>query len=109
MRFKLYFNEELKKIEINCLNDNSNITHMSLDGEQHIKFPIPNDLKKDIKKILEDLIPATNADVIADIDKQIKDLTNFRREMMNNFRRELNPLIFKKCEEFRLNNAEHFI
>lgn len=109
MRFKLHFNEERQKLEINCLNDNAGDIIIPEDVSQHIHYPIPNDLKKNIKKTLDELLQASYTQEFIDIDKQIKDLTNHRRAMMNKFRAELNPQIIEKCKSFRLDNAEHFI
>lgn len=110
MRFKLFFNEQKNKLEINCLNDNKNKDIILPDDpEQHLYFPIPNTMKKDISAKLETLISdEVSAEFIA-LGNEIKALTDRRREMVNELRKKINPEIMEKCEEFRAENAEHFI
>jgi len=109
MRFKLQFNEERQKLEIACLNDNIGDIIIPEDVNQHIHYHIPSDLKNKIKKTLDDLLQDSYTQEFINIDKQIKDLTYHRREMMHKFRAELNPQIIEKCKSFKLDNAELFI
>lgn len=109
MRFKLHFNEERQKLEVNCLNDKAGDIIIPEDVNQHIHYPIPSDLKTRIKKSLDELLLDSYTQEFINIDKQIKDLTNHRREMMNKIRQEVNPKIIEKCKSFRMDNAELFI
>ena len=109
MRFKIYFNEQLQNLDINCLADTFSDTILPEDVNQHVYFPIPNDLQKEIKDNLMPLLDDGSASELRDILEQIKNLTDRRRDVINELRVKLNPQIIEKCQQFKEDNAEYFI
>jgi hypothetical protein len=109
MRFKIFFNEQSRKLDINCLNDMHTDTILPENPSQHLYFPIPNELSNDIKKELMPVLDGKGADAYHAITEEIQALTDRRREMINELRMELNPKIMEICEKFKQENAEYFI
>ena len=109
MRFKLHFNDKLQQMDINCLHDNNNDTILPDDPSQHVYYPIPKELRHKIRKSLLEIIDPETTKEFIELGKEIKELTNRRRDMMNNLREELNPKIMEQCEKFKSENAEFFI
>ena len=109
MRFKIFFNEQSCKLDINCLNDSHTDTILPTDPAQHVYFPIPNELAKEIKEELLPLLDGGLAEKYQAITDQIKELTDKRRDMINELRMELNPKIMETCKAFKEENAEYFI
>lgn len=109
MRFKIFFNEQKQQLDINCLNDQHTDTILPKDPNQHLYYPIPNELKMEIKKELMPILDDESAQEYNAITEEIKALTDKRRDMINDLRTKLNPMIMAKCEKFKLDNAEYFI
>jgi predicted alternative tryptophan synthase beta-subunit len=109
MRFKLYFNEQQQTLDINCLKDTHSDTILPDDVSQHVYFPIPNELRNEIHKLLTPLITDTISEEYIQIQETIKALNDKKRELINDLRAKINPKIMAKCEQFRQENAEHFI
>lgn len=109
MRFKLYFNEQKQELDINCLKDTHSDTILPDDVSQHVYFPIPNDLREEIHKQLKPLITDTVSEEYIKIQEAIKSLNDRKRELINELRVSINPKIMKRCEQFKRDNAEHFI
>jgi hypothetical protein len=109
MRFKLYFNEQKQELDINCLKDTHSDTILPEDPTQHVFFPIPNEMLNDIHAYLKPLIEDTVSQEYLQIQETIKALNDRKREMINDLRTKINPKIMSKCEQFKNENAEHFI
>jgi len=109
MRFKIFYNEKDSKLNINCLSDNHSDIILPENPDQHVYFPIPDELKDDIKKELLSLISDEDLESFENINDNIKLLLEQRKEMIHNIRKRTNPLIIEKCEEFKLERAEDFI
>ena len=109
MRFKLYFNEQKQELDINCLKDTNSDTILPDDVSQHVYYPIPNELREDIHKILTPLITDTVSEEYIKIQETIKALNERKRELINELRHAINPKIMAKCEQFKAENAEYFI
>lgn len=109
MRFKIFFNEKSQSLDINCLTDSFTDTILPEDPSQHVYFPIPNEMKDQVKTYL---MPIISEEIDAEyqaITDEIQALTDKRREMVNKLRAKLNPQIIDKCQEFKEENAEYFI
>lgn len=109
MRFKLYFNEQQQALDINCLKDEHADTILPEDPAQHVYFPIPNEFRNDIHKMLVPLIDDTVSEEYIQLQASIKELNDKKRELINELRMKINPKIMAKCEKFKEENAEHFI
>jgi hypothetical protein len=109
MRFKLYFNEQKQALDINCLKDEHADTILPTDPAQHVYFPIPNEFKDDVHKMLVPLIEDTVSEEYLEIQEAIKAMNDKKRELINELRMKINPKIMSKCEQFKNENAEHFI
>lgn len=109
MRFKLYFNEQTQTLDINCLKDTHSDTILPTDPEQHVYFPIPNELISEMHKHLVPLIEDTVSEEYLQIQETIKALNDRKRAMINDLRTKINPKIIAKCEKFKDEHAEYFI
>lgn len=109
MRFKIFFNDQKQELDINCLKDAHSDTILPENPDQHVYFPIPNDLRAEIKEYLMPIIDDELVDKYNEITDEIQKLTNARRSMINELRTKLNPSIIDKCEEFKYENAEWFV
>lgn len=109
MRFKLYYSEKDKLLKINCLKDNFPDIILPENPDQHVYYPIPDELYEDIKKELNSIIPNEYIEIVKDLDEQISDLMKIRSECINDLRIKINPVIMERCKEFKLENAEYFI
>ena len=109
MRFKLYFNEQKQELDINCLKDEHTDIILPEDPSQHVYFPIPNDMRDEIHKVLVPLIEDTVSEEYLKIQEAIKALNERKRELINELRVQINPKIMTTCEKFKEDNAEHFI
>ena len=109
MRFKLYFNEQTQALDINCLKDTHSDTILPTDPEQHVYFPIPNDLLKEVHDYLVPLIEDTVSEEYLQIQETIKALNDRKRNLINDLRVKINPKIMAKCETFKDEHAEYFI
>lgn len=109
MRFKIYFDEQTQSLDINCLTDNYTDTILPEDPAQHVHFPIPNDLQKEMKASLMALLDENTTRELREVLEGIKALTDKRRDIVNDLRVKLNPLIIDKCQKFKEDNAEFFI
>lgn len=109
MRFKLHFDDQKQTIEINCLNDSNADIIIPEDTSQPVYFPIPNEMNAEIKKYLMKLVDDEMANEFKELSREIKNLTDKRRQMVNDLRAKINPLIVEECRKFRDDYAEHFI
>jgi hypothetical protein len=109
MRFKLYFNEQQQALDINCLKDENSDVILPEDPAQHVYFPIPNELRGEMHKLLVPLIEDTVSEEYLQIQESIKALNEKKRSLINELRIAINPKIMAKCEEFKKENAEYFI
>lgn len=109
MRFKIFFDEKTNKLDINCLPDTNVDIILPENPSQHVYYPIPKDLSNVVHEYLLPLLDDEAAQEYAQITEDIKALTDRRREMINELRTLLNPKIIEKCEDFRIDHAEHFI
>lgn len=109
MRFKIVFNDVQKVMDINCMNDDSNDVIFPTNPEQHLHYPIPRELSNKVKSELMNVLTEDMSQSFIDLDKEIKNLTDRRRAMMNNMRIELNPKLLNALEKFKADNAEYFI
>lgn len=111
MRFKIYYNEIQEKLDINCLKDSHCDIILPINPEQHVYYPIPENFKDVIKKELLQLIESEQniIDELKDVMSNVKNLTDKRRELINELRRKMNPQIIEKCQTFREDHAEYFI
>lgn len=109
MRFKIFFNESSQYLDINCLNDAHTDKILPENPSQHVYFPIPNDLRNEIKAELLQILNDESAKEYHQITEDIKALTDKRRDMINDLRIKLNPKIIEICEKFKEENAEYFI
>jgi len=101
MRFKIYYNQETEQMDFNCLKDKFTDVILPEDPNQHVYFPIPDELQN---KIREELLS-----LFSEKDSEEIQLSSKRKELVNNLRVKLNPKIIEKCKEFREDNAEYFI
>lgn len=109
MRFKIFFNEGEQKLDINCLNDNHTDIILPENPDQHVYYPIPNDLRSEIKEYLKDILDDNATDEINSIIGEIVELQQKRKQAIYNLREKLNPEIIQRCEIFKKENAEYFI
>jgi hypothetical protein len=109
MRFKLYYNEQTEQMDFNCLKDKFTDVILPDDPNQHVYFPIPDELQNEIREELLSLVTAQDSEDMQLISEQMKALTSKRKELVNNLRVKLNPKIIEKCKEFKEDNAEYFI
>ena len=109
MRFKIVFNDVQKVMDINCMNDDSKDIIFPTNPEQHLHYPVPLELSGKVKSELMPVLSEDMSKAFIDLDKEIKNLTDRRREMMNNMRKELNPKLLLALEKFKADNAEYFI
>jgi hypothetical protein len=109
MRFKLYYDDGKKALDINCLPDKNEDKILPENPSQHVYYPIPNKMKDLIHAELVDLIETDAAKEFQKLGLEIKALTDARKELLNNMRTELNPKIMQQCTKFKENHAEHFI
>ena len=109
MRFKIFFNEEKKALDINCLQDSHSDTILPTNTDQHVYFPIPNELSKEIKEEMMKILDGKRSEEYNAITDEISKLSQRRKEMVTSLREELNPKIIEVCERFKEANAEYFI
>jgi len=109
MRFKIYYNEKSNKLDINCLRDTYTDIILPENADQHVYFPIPGDMQKDIKAYLMPILSEEEATEIEKIRQEIEALNLKRKDFIEALRVKYNPVIIEKCEEFRLQNSEWFI
>jgi len=109
MRFKIFYNEIKGILDVNCLQDDSGEIVLPENLNQHVFFPIPSDLLNEIHSEIMSILDQNISNEYKKIDEEIKELQKKRSNLIMNVRKQLNPLIIKKCEEFRNNNPEHFI
>jgi hypothetical protein len=110
MRFKLFFNEKEQKLDFNCLTDSNTDIILPENPEQHVYYPIPNDLQREMKAALMPLIEDENiSQEIADLQVEIKNILEKRRQLIYDLRMKLNPSIIEVCKQFKEDNAEYFI
>lgn len=109
MRFKIYFNEKTKSLDVNCLEDKSLDKIIPENPDQHISYPIPIESRKEIKKYLTDILNSELSKEFIDLENDINVLNTIKREKMHELRKVLNVEIFKKCEDFKEDFPEYFI
>ena len=109
MRFKVFFNERDNEIQINCLPSDDNDIIIPENVAQHIHYPIPKELQREISKEMNKLIDKHDVDDYLAIADEIKELQERRRQLINNVRVKMNPLIVQKCEDFKMDHPEYFI
>lgn len=109
MRFKLFYNEQKETLDINCLPDSFNDIILPDNVEQHVYYPIPKELGKQIKTEMMELIDQEDGAAIEEIRQQMLGLVQARKDLVNRLREKYNPLIMEKCKQFRDDNAEYFI
>lgn len=109
MRFKVFYDEKLAKFEVNCLKDDFNDIKLPDNPNDHVYYPIPNDMQNIIKKDLTKLLDQEKAKEFKQIVDDIKKLTDKQRELIYEIREELNPKIMDICENFKDEHAEYFI
>ena len=109
MRFKLFYDDGKKALDINCLPDKHQEKILPTNPSQHVYYPIPNNMKDLIHDELVALIESDSAQEFQKLGADIKELTDKRRDLLNDMRTELNPQIMDQCDAFKENNAELFI
>lgn len=109
MRFKIFFSEQKQELDINCLNDSNSDKILPENVSQHVYYPIPNELKSEIKHELMQLLDDESAIEYNQVTEDIRALTDKRRAMINELRMKLNPKIIQLCDKFKEENAEYFI
>ena len=109
MRFKIFFNEPKGVLDVNCLKDDSNEIILPENTDQHVYYPIPSELTKEIYDDLLSLLDQSITDEFSAINASIKELQQKRKAMIDDVRAKLNPSIIKQCEDFKLNHQEYFI
>jgi len=109
MRFKIFFNDSKNELDINCLKDDHIDTILPESPDQHVYYPIPNDLLEEIKECIMPILDKDIIDRYNSITDEIQKMHVEKRKMINDIRTQLNPVIIEKCEKFRFDNAEWFI
>lgn len=109
MKFKVFYNEQTKKLDINCLMDNFNDVILPENLDQHVSFPIPKDLLGECKQYLVQILDEEDISALQKICDDMEALVKLRRDTIYKFREKYNPLIVKRCEQFREDYAEWFI
>ena len=109
MRFKLFYNENECRLDINCLGDNFTDVILPENLDQHVYFPIPSDLAKEIQKDLLAMIEEDDSIELEEFRQQMMAIVEERKKLVHKLRAKYNPMIIEKCKEFREENAEYFI
>lgn len=109
MRFKLYYNEATNELDFNCLKDNNTDIILPDNPDQHIYYPVPDELRDDIHTELLTLIDQEIAEQFSEINDEVQELMTKRRVLMSKIRKQINPLVMKKLLDFKEDNAEYFI
>lgn len=109
MRFKIFFNEPKGALDVMCLKDDSNEIILPENTNQHVYYPIPAELMKEIHDDLLSLLDQSITDELNAIGAAINDLHQKRNTMVDGVRAKLNPSIIERCENFKLTHPEHFI
>lgn len=109
MRFKLVNDDNEGLIKINVLIDKTSQTIIPEDTDQHLYFPIPNKLKNDVLKKINNIIDKEDSYCIKQIDKKINNLIKERKKILNEMREKYNPKIHNFCKEYKMDNSEWFI
>ena len=94
---------------MNCLKDDTNEIILPENTNQHVFYPIPSVLTKEIHDDLLSLLDQSITDEFNAIDASIKELQQKRKAMIDGVRAKLNPSIIERCENFKLNHPEYFI
>ena len=109
MRFKIFFNEPKGALDVKCLKDDSNEIILPENTNQHVFYPIPAELMKEIYDDLLSLLDQSITDEFNAIYASIKELQQKRNTMVDGVRAKLNPSIIERCEKFKLTHPEYFI
>ncbi len=109
MRFKVFYDEKINSIKINVLIDMSTDIILPENLDQSLHYPIPNELKKEIQKTVQNLIEEEDSQCIGNIDKDIANLVEKRKDTIKEMRKKYNPKIMKYCEDYKINFPEWFI
>lgn len=121
MRFKVYYDEKSKSLDINCLRDSKSSTPIVDDKgipvspHGHAYFNIPENLNDDIRDYIRENLPVIMKDFnkeAEEIDKileQISELQARRNEIIDDIRSKSYPKVLETCREFTLLHPEFFI
>ena len=109
MRFKIFYNETAKALDINCISNKSSEIVIPEDLNQHVYYPLPADVEKHAKKHLMDLLTVEETEVFQKLLEDISELQRLRKEKLNEIRERLNPEIIRRCEDLRLLYPEFYI
>lgn len=109
MHFKIHYDEAEERLVVNCLFDSSSKKSIPESPNNHVQYPIPSDQHESIQKLMQNLVERCDVDRIKEINRTIKLLTDEKRNIINDIRAEMNPLIIKTCANFENENPEYFI
>lgn len=109
MRFKIYYDEKDKQLDINCLKGTNTDVIIPENVDQHVYYPIPDDLQGEIKVFLRDILNEQISEELEAVQYEMMQLIEKRKEIITKTRQKLNPVIIEKCKEFKVLNAEYFV
>ena len=123
MKFKIYFNEQVKEMQISFINDSYNDVILPKNTHQHIYFPIPKELQSRVRGKLKNIVPQDFVKDFLQIQEDIKLLNKkspnimeklrilqqTRNDLIHSIRKEYNPKIMKALKQFQLDFAEFYL
>lgn len=109
MKFKIFFNEQKRSMDIACTKDSNEDIIFPKNTDQHINYPIPQELQNKIKKKLQDKVPQEYAQDFIDLIEEKRIIDEKRNQKIKEIREKYNPEIFKALEEFKLEFVEFFL
>jgi len=95
MKFKLIFDEKIKKLRINCLNSLTKQIQIPDNVSDHVHYPVPAKLIQETKRVVSELVPDELSDELIQITEQIQELSNKRQNIVKEYRKILNPKIIQ--------------
>jgi len=109
MRFKLFFSEVSKTITINVLKDSGVDIILPENLDQHLYYPIPNEMQQEVLKSIQKIIKDEDTKCLIQMEDDITVAIKKRAEAINSMRKKYNPKIMEFCQEFKMKNPEWFI
>ena len=119
MKFKIIYKQNQRTFSVNCLiNDKEYKNEIEIpdDMDKWVHYPIPNNLKDDFEKFLNQKFLNDNRKIlnetkesILDIERQIDHLQYERKRIVKKMREKLNPTVIDICKLFSVEHPEHFI
>lgn len=109
MKFKIFYNEKTKKLDINCLLGGSQETLLPKNANHHVHYNIDPRFLSHFKPYMMEILTDEDSQDLEKVTNEIVELQTKRQKMIENIRKTKNPEIIEKCRGFKMKFPELFI